>query len=393
MLGLDQREFNLRMLDGIEHQVDGVIDDKGVFTGRIKHFGKWIDEEIVIHPPKDLVLSLSLDGKVGPMSIYVATMEQMASKSSLTKDEFTRYAEISERYSGFMLFRDGLRVLPFGRTDNDFFEIEERRSYNAGREFWNKRRMFGGVAISRARNPNLKDKAGREGLLDNRATKAFKAIIINVLMQSARLYFGSDSTYRKPKVEEAKETTRQAKLTTERGKLAEKQAKAFTSSLRKNSKPLRTFAQSIRRYVQSVPVSDDIDIASSQQRLEDARFALKSFELPLAPENLGPLRSQYDDYSSDFDEAEAALNELRDKISDLIERANPNRKRELIEAQAFRLRDHIARRVADWNDQITQIQRGEYERLRELVKQRSDLFPVEAGSYLNGALDEKSILN
>ena len=34
-----------------------------------------------------------------------------------------------------MIFRDGLRVLPYGRTDNDFFDIESRRSKSAGREF------------------------------------------------------------------------------------------------------------------------------------------------------------------------------------------------------------------------------------------------------------------
>ena len=92
-----------------------------------------------------------------------------------------------------MVFRDGLRVLPYGRTDNDFFDIESRRSRSAGREFWNHRQMFGRLAITRERNPNLKDKAGREGLLDNRAAKTLKAIISNILMQSARRYFGSAS--------------------------------------------------------------------------------------------------------------------------------------------------------------------------------------------------------
>ena len=96
-----------------------------------------------------------------------------------------------------MVFRDGLRVLPYGRTDNDFFEIESRRSRSAGREFWNHRQLFGRIAIGRNRNPNLKDKAGREGLLDNQAAKTFKELVSNVLMQAARLYFGSDSEFRR----------------------------------------------------------------------------------------------------------------------------------------------------------------------------------------------------
>ena len=96
-----------------------------------------------------------------------------------------------------MIFRDGLRVLPYGRTDNDFFDIESRRSKSAGREFWNHRQMFGRIAITREHNPNLKVKAGREGLLDNRAAKTLKALIANILMQSARRYFGSASEIRR----------------------------------------------------------------------------------------------------------------------------------------------------------------------------------------------------
>jgi len=34
------------------------------------------------------------------------------------------------------VYRNGLRVMPYGREDNDFFEIEKRRALNAGREFW-----------------------------------------------------------------------------------------------------------------------------------------------------------------------------------------------------------------------------------------------------------------
>lgn len=37
--------------------------------------------------------------------------------------------------------------------------------------------MFGRVAITRTGNPNLKDKAGREGLIDNKASKIFREIV------------------------------------------------------------------------------------------------------------------------------------------------------------------------------------------------------------------------
>ena len=56
---------------------------------------------------------------------------------------------------------------------------------HAGREFWVSRRIFGRVAISKADNPNLRDKAGREGFIDNTAKNLFKQLIVDVLKESA----------------------------------------------------------------------------------------------------------------------------------------------------------------------------------------------------------------
>ena len=95
----------------------------------------------------------------------------MSANTTLPKQEYQRNQELAERYSGFMIFRDGLRVVRYGRTQNDYSEINSRRSENAGREFWNHRQMFNRLAITWSSNPNLKDKVGREGLLGNCAAK------------------------------------------------------------------------------------------------------------------------------------------------------------------------------------------------------------------------------
>ena len=71
--------------------------------------------------------------------------------------------------------------MPYGREDNDYFEIEKRRGTHAGRWFWTNRRLFGRVALTRHENPNLRDKAGREGIIDNKAAKVFRDIVSNIL--------------------------------------------------------------------------------------------------------------------------------------------------------------------------------------------------------------------
>ena len=191
------KQFDRRQVDGMEHRIEGTISEQGVFSGRVRAFGEWLGDDCVIPPPEDLSIPQRRDSRLGPLHLYIAAMEFMPNNTTHSLGEFRIYRDLAKRYAGFMIFRDGLRVLPYGRTDNDFFDIESRRSKKAGREFWNHRQMFGRIAITREHNPNLKDKAGREGLLDNRAAKTLKALTSNILMQSARRYFGSESEIRR----------------------------------------------------------------------------------------------------------------------------------------------------------------------------------------------------
>ena len=101
-----------------------------------KHFGEWLPGDCVIEPPVDLSIPRRRDSELGPLELYIASMEFRPAYTTHSQSEFRFYHELAEKYAGFMIFRDGLRVLPYGRTDNDFFDIESRRSKNVGREFW-----------------------------------------------------------------------------------------------------------------------------------------------------------------------------------------------------------------------------------------------------------------
>lgn len=130
--------------------------------------------------------------------------------------------EQAEKYAGFRIYRDGLRVMPYGRVDNDYFSIEERRSKHAGRYFWSSRRMFGRIAITRENNPNLKDKAGREGFIENRASKLFREIVEKILLDSADKHFGGRSEGRKSTIADIRENKALLKAEEDRSKLLKK---------------------------------------------------------------------------------------------------------------------------------------------------------------------------
>lgn len=78
-------------------------------------------------PPK-AVYRTRKDTLVGGFHLRVGTFEQRVNSSSLTEEQHAHFSEQAEKYSGFRVYRDGLRVMPYGREDNDYFEIEFRRS-------------------------------------------------------------------------------------------------------------------------------------------------------------------------------------------------------------------------------------------------------------------------
>lgn len=373
-----EKQFDRRLLDSMEHLLDGSIDRDGVFRGRIKAFGQWIPEECVIDPPKDLHIPRRADSEVGGLDLYIASMEFESINSTLPRLEFQRFEELARLYAGFMIFRDGLRVLPYGRTDNDFFEIESRRSKHAGREFWNHRQMFGRLSITRAANPNLKDKAGREGILDNRAAKTLKALISNVLKQSARRYFGSDSAMRREILPGVQASNKAERANEARNQLRQKQRKKFRTKLQTFSKDLPPFVKEVEGFAQALAVRDETEIEANQQRLEEYRERAAEYRLPGAPKVLGPLETSYTEFRENMRDLNALLEAAAKDLDAQIERISPAKPRTLLEKQVARNAGQIHHRIQRWKREIGELQKSEFDRIRDVVDQRNKVFHAEA---------------
>lgn len=75
------------------------------------------------------------------------------------------------------LYRDGVRVYPYGDADDDWLEIDRERGTESARSYLSNDQTVGYVAITQAGNPRLRDKTSREGLVDDGAAVAdFKAL-------------------------------------------------------------------------------------------------------------------------------------------------------------------------------------------------------------------------
>ncbi|MCK4377412.1 MAG: sensor histidine kinase [Actinomycetia bacterium] len=80
------------------------------------------------------------------------------------------------------LYRDGIRVFPYGDPEDDWLKIDTYRGIISAGQFFSNDQVVGWIEISKAGNPELKDKTNREGLIDEgNATQDFTTLIQSFL--------------------------------------------------------------------------------------------------------------------------------------------------------------------------------------------------------------------
>ncbi len=404
IIGKNSLRLNHQITDDMEHVISGNFDKNGVFRGQIKAFGEWreVGDSYIILPPADYSPPKGPTTFVGPFSLHLATYERDRVNSTHSDDQHARLNELADRYSSFMIYRNGLRVLPYGRVDSDFFEIEQRRSVSAGREFWNARRMFGRVAISRERNPNLRDKAGREGFIDNRAAKALRILVVNVLRTTAREYFGSESEARKTELPDIREQNQKAKAELARKALAKRNRKLFRARLNSNLPKISNLVDEIAAYRSSLNMQNEADIAEAQKKLTQFDENISSLRIVGAPSSLGASEDDYREFRRSYSEAQHLLREIAEKRKDSIEKIRPAKPQEILEKHVRQLAGQIHARTKRWRQQVSRLQNSEVQRIEEIFSRRSKAFHDQAmpivsqvesgGCALNEALEKLTAL-
>lgn len=180
----EQEFFTVDEFLNADHHFQGEFDEYGQFSGTVSIFG---GEAI----PFPLAWSLARGAKTqcGPFKLNLAYIQGRAKQSRLDPNDYFLITEKLDRYGGLYIYRDGIRVLPYGDSRFDWLDVELRRTKSASDHFFSYRRMFGAVEISREDNSRLREKAGREGFATNEAYRQFRAILENFLLQVATEFF------------------------------------------------------------------------------------------------------------------------------------------------------------------------------------------------------------
>jgi len=263
-----------------DHHFTGSFDDFGQFTGTVRVFGE--EKPFVCNWAEGRGRST----KCGSFTIDFAALQGGWRESTLAKEEHKNFMDKLYRIGGLYIYRDNIRVLPYGHSDYDFLDIEKRRTFSAQDWFFSYRRLFGYVGLSHDKNGNLQEKAGREGFRQNQAYRDFRAVLINFLQRLAFEFFRPDAPQSETYWEKKETHTEESKLLDKQQKKADNRRKEFKILLklffdRYEEEVFEKQAQDIlyltkTKLLSLSSLTDNSDLAVGVRNLESDIFKLLS---------------------------------------------------------------------------------------------------------------------
>ena len=201
--------FTPSEFESADHHFQGEFDEYGQFNGTVAIYGGGGE------PDRHTISWPEAKGRktdCGPFTINFAYVQGAARESRIAREQWDRLIAKLDAIGGLYIYRNGIRILPYGNTDFDFINIEQRRNLGAQYYFFSYRRMFGAIELPSGSSSRLVEKAGREGFRDNRAYRDFRAILENFFVQLAADFFRDEALWGRQYRETKDDLDRQARL-------------------------------------------------------------------------------------------------------------------------------------------------------------------------------------
>jgi len=180
--------FKPEEFENADHHIEGRFDEYGQFLGTVTIYGEESKDHVVAWDA-----AKGRKTECGPFRINVAYVQGVSSESTLPQNEWAQIMRKLNQIGGLYIYRDNIRILPYGNNDYDFLDIEKNRTKSASYYYFSYRRMLGVIEITQKDNPQLTEKAGREGFRENLAYRQFRAILMNFFIQIAADFFREGS--------------------------------------------------------------------------------------------------------------------------------------------------------------------------------------------------------
>lgn len=135
----------------------------------------------------------------GPFSFLIAYF--IFRSSTIGAISVKQAQQMGRDFGGVRIYRDHLRLLPYGEPGNDWLGLDEvyRERRTGELQPIGTQNVFGQVLISRHRNTELDDTASREGLIENDAYRELRATVREGILWGTREVAAHRATRPKPK--------------------------------------------------------------------------------------------------------------------------------------------------------------------------------------------------
>lgn len=307
LIGSDEF-WTAQELHDADHEVNGRFDEFGTFHGRVRVYER---ETGYQYGRSGVPARL----RAGEFAIHFGYLQGRQSQSRLAPDLYQRLEAKAARIAGLYVYRDGIRVQPYGDHSYDWLDIEKNRSKKASYYFFSYRRMFGYVALDRAHNSALSEKAGREGFRETAAFREFRDLLKAFFVDLAASFFrdgGDQAEYFRQRRDELKRAelvrrARERRNAAERATLGRQLARAADALQR--GRPRDEVGRVLKRYMEAISAGPPRSVIAggmanaltSLAAIRDGvRVALPAVGLP------EELRLDWDSYRRDL----MALDEL-----------------------------------------------------------------------------------
>lgn len=171
VFSIEERDRLDNVLDIADIKINGRVDKEGrcKFTlngksAEMSLLDDFSDDRDVRNHFFDDEGKLRRRPECGPFEFkfYVFDFERRASIASPLSDEDKKLIKSHRTY----VYRDGIRVYPYGDPHDDWLGLDIKRGTVKAGEYLSNDQVIGYVGITSKDNPDLRDKASREGLLD-----------------------------------------------------------------------------------------------------------------------------------------------------------------------------------------------------------------------------------
>ena len=330
----DKSFFTPEEFEIADHHFLGQFDEYGQFKGTVRIYGEKTYNHIINWADNRFRKT-----DCGPFTINLAYLQGELKSSKVDIENYGLIRRKGDKYGGLYIYRNNVRILPYGDSDYDFLDIEKNRSKRASTYFFSYRRMFGAIEIGDTEQSNLVEKAGREGFIENKAYRQFQSILKHFFWQLACDVFNEKANSPQSEFYNSRknEINKYHKALERRDKLAKAKKDVFSKSLENFFKHLEdklydkeceNVLSSLKNTLDSLVFLTDLDIAG--QKLIDAELQAREKISELrkritisSPKGFSVSKTLLEDYESYLENFKliesTTIKETSDKIDQLIE--------------------------------------------------------------------------